>query len=137
MRWCPVDRSTQFFPGLEIRRRIVWDRIAAEAAKRPLEVTLGPALNRRLAHLSFDRLQHQQYIDVRLGKLGRDSKLQRAVCAHTTLKGNRNHDRNLHPNDNSRQAAEWVDVVASQKVGRNDPCPCGSGKKYKKCHGAG
>ena len=20
-------------------------------------------------------------------------------------------------------------------VGRNDPCPCGSGKKYKKCHG--
>ena len=24
----------------------------------------------------------------------------------------------------------------SEKVGRNDPCPCGSGKKYKKCHGA-
>ena len=21
------------------------------------------------------------------------------------------------------------------KVGRNEPCPCGSGKKYKKCHG--
>ncbi len=27
-------------------------------------------------------------------------------------------------------------VVNSDKVGRNDPCPCGSGKKYKKCHGA-
>jgi len=27
-------------------------------------------------------------------------------------------------------------VVAGQKVGRNEPCPCGSGKKYKKCHGA-
>jgi preprotein translocase subunit SecA len=26
-------------------------------------------------------------------------------------------------------------VRASQKVGRNDPCPCGSGKKYKHCHG--
>ena len=25
---------------------------------------------------------------------------------------------------------------AEPKVGRNDPCPCGSGKKYKKCHGA-
>jgi preprotein translocase subunit SecA len=25
----------------------------------------------------------------------------------------------------------------SPKVGRNDPCPCGSGKKYKKCCGAG
>ena len=22
-----------------------------------------------------------------------------------------------------------------QKIGRNDPCPCGSGKKYKQCHG--
>ena len=26
-------------------------------------------------------------------------------------------------------------VVADEKIGRNDPCPCGSGKKYKKCHG--
>ena len=26
-------------------------------------------------------------------------------------------------------------VRQSQKVGRNDPCPCGSGKKYKHCHG--
>jgi preprotein translocase subunit SecA len=26
-------------------------------------------------------------------------------------------------------------VRAAAKVGRNDPCPCGSGKKYKKCHG--
>ncbi len=24
---------------------------------------------------------------------------------------------------------------AGPKVGRNDPCPCGSGKKYKHCHG--
>jgi preprotein translocase subunit SecA len=28
-------------------------------------------------------------------------------------------------------------VAAGAKVGRNDPCPCGSGKKYKKCHGNG
>jgi preprotein translocase subunit SecA len=25
---------------------------------------------------------------------------------------------------------------AVPRVGRNDPCPCGSGKKYKHCHGA-
>ena len=29
-----------------------------------------------------------------------------------------------------------VRKTAAQKVGRNDPCPCGSGKKYKKCCGA-
>ena len=28
-------------------------------------------------------------------------------------------------------------VIRREKVGRNDPCPCGSGKKFKKCHGAG
>ena len=28
-------------------------------------------------------------------------------------------------------------VHVEKKVGRNDPCPCGSGKKYKNCHGAG
>ena len=26
-------------------------------------------------------------------------------------------------------------IVANDKVGRNEPCPCGSGKKFKKCHG--
>jgi preprotein translocase subunit SecA len=26
-------------------------------------------------------------------------------------------------------------VEAVPRVGRNDPCPCGSGKKYKNCHG--
>ncbi len=30
-----------------------------------------------------------------------------------------------------------VRKTADQKIGRNDPCPCGSGKKYKKCCGAG
>ena len=27
-------------------------------------------------------------------------------------------------------------AAAVPRVGRNDPCPCGSGKKYKHCHGA-
>jgi preprotein translocase subunit SecA len=35
------------------------------------------------------------------------------------------------------QAEAPKPVRAGAKVGRNDPCPCGSGKKYKKCHGAG
>jgi hypothetical protein len=30
-----------------------------------------------------------------------------------------------------------TDRKGAQKVGRNEPCPCGSGRKYKKCHGAG
>src|SRR5438552_17251166 len=35
----------------------------------------------------------------------------------------------------ANQAEAPKPVRAGAKVGRNDPCPCGSGKKYKKCHG--
>jgi preprotein translocase subunit SecA len=38
--------------------------------------------------------------------------------------------------DSSPASNKPETVVAADKVGRNDPCPCGSGKKYKKCHGA-
>ncbi|MCH7976758.1 MAG: SEC-C domain-containing protein [Bacteroidetes bacterium] len=44
-------------------------------------------------------------------------------------------------NGNQRTAAERdptaraTPVIAGDRVGRNDPCPCGSGKKYKHCHG--
>jgi preprotein translocase subunit SecA len=33
-------------------------------------------------------------------------------------------------------AARSQPVVKQALVGRNEPCPCGSGKKYKHCHGA-
>jgi preprotein translocase subunit SecA len=43
--------------------------------------------------------------------------------------------------ESARMAGDAGGQTATQrrtgeKVGRNDPCPCGSGKKYKKCHGA-
>ena len=38
--------------------------------------------------------------------------------------------------DRPRKATATVPVRVGQKVGRNEPCPCGSGKKYKKCCGA-
>jgi len=36
---------------------------------------------------------------------------------------------------NRGEARPQQPVEVGEKVGRNDPCPCGSGKKYKKCHG--
>ena len=35
----------------------------------------------------------------------------------------------------SRPTAAPITKPSADKVGRNDPCPCGSGRKYKKCHG--
>ncbi|MBL4692142.1 MAG: SEC-C domain-containing protein, partial [Magnetovibrio sp.] len=59
-----------------------------------------------------------------------------------------NGELNVHRelSDFRRENGEWVYVDGKinpqgeprrvQKVGRNEPCPCGSGKKYKKCCGA-
>lgn len=40
------------------------------------------------------------------------------------------------PVEDTREIQRTQPVRNEQKVGRNDPCPCGSGKKYKNCHGA-
>ena len=39
-------------------------------------------------------------------------------------------------NSHKPVVAQTTRATAAAKVGRNDPCPCGSGKKFKKCHGA-
>jgi preprotein translocase subunit SecA len=48
----------------------------------------------------------------------------------------RRQQQNLQFQAGPAQAEPPKPVRAGAKVGRNDPCPCGSGKKYKKCHGA-
>ncbi len=40
-----------------------------------------------------------------------------------------------NPNQPQQEQQKTQPVRVEQKVGRNEPCPCGSGKKYKKCHG--
>ena len=43
-----------------------------------------------------------------------------------------------HPNEDgsvSQEPDPTTLAAAVPRVGRNDPCPCGSGKKYKHCHG--
>src|ERR1035437_1932749 len=40
-----------------------------------------------------------------------------------------------HAEGEPQQAGKLQPVQVDEKIGRNDPCPCGSGKKYKNCHG--
>jgi preprotein translocase subunit SecA len=41
------------------------------------------------------------------------------------------------PVDDTRELQKTQPIRVEQKIGRNDPCPCGSNKKYKNCHGIG
>jgi len=46
------------------------------------------------------------------------------------------YDEALAAADEGEEAEQHQPFVRTDdKVGRNDPCPCGSGKKYKQCHG--
>lgn len=47
------------------------------------------------------------------------------------------HETNGVPDEDTRELQKPMPVRVEQKIGRNDPCPCGSGKKYKNCHGVG
>jgi len=46
-------------------------------------------------------------------------------------------DYYTEPGEQPAAPAKRAPVQAGPKIGRNDPCPCGSGKKYKSCHGKG
>jgi preprotein translocase subunit SecA len=52
--------------------------------------------------------------------------------AKQAVEGRANEEGKVEP----AQPEQKTIVREGPKVGRNDPCPCGSGKKYKKCHGA-
>ena len=62
---------------------------------------------------------HQSKTDMSKLKIGRDEGMEQARNQHT------GEDQRVQP------------VKVEKKTGRNDPCPCGSGKKYKNCHGIG
>lgn len=46
-------------------------------------------------------------------------------------------DENVVEEQNAKQKPKTQPIRVEPKIGRNDPCPCGSGKKYKSCHGTG
>ena len=55
------------------------------------------------------------------------------VLAHVELRAETADDSNAAA---AKPAANPATVAPPQKITRNAPCPCGSGKKYKHCHGA-
>ena len=66
---------------------------------------------------------------------GSQVKEQRArAIDRSKLKEQRN-DLLSQANSNTQERQVTQPVHVEKKVGRNDPCPCGSGKKYKNCHG--
>jgi preprotein translocase subunit SecA len=102
----PVNAAPQ------IRRAVPAAPPVASAA-RPLTLDAEPR------EISFNNRQPSTTIDA-LEKEFKHKK-QRELAAASMAGGG--------------DASQPAQRRTGDKVGRNDPCPCGSGKKYKKCHG--
>jgi preprotein translocase subunit SecA len=71
------------------------------------------------------------------GQAKTDSSEERhKVPAKYASGGSSRHNGRAGGNGRTPTAAPSPRPAVPAKIGRNDPCPCGSGKKYKKCHGA-
>ena len=81
-----------------------------------------------------DPVIKKRFIDIakRMEKDGVDFKSIRQM-----KKWMKNHEAELRAENGTAPAKVETVVHQGPKIGRNDPCPCGSGKKYKKCCGAG
>ena len=101
-------------PSPEERRLAETRRAAAESASKQAAALEAEARQR----IQIQRAQEEQHEDM--------SKYRTEKADATGGGANVN-----------TQAAPQEPVRAEKRVGRNDPCPCGSGKKYKNCHGAG
>ena len=67
--------------------------------------------------------------------LREDSEARPAQAPRSQDMSNMRTQRNDLTTNGEQKARTPIHV--DKKIGRNDPCPCGSGKKYKNCHGAG
>jgi preprotein translocase subunit SecA len=105
-----------------------------------LQVQRGePGLERNAPMLPFPTDEDDEEEEAENGQPEQQKRAAQAAIQDVTKKIQRDKDKELAEmqfvgGDGSSTGNKQV--VNGDKVGRNDPCPCGSGKKYKKCHGA-
>jgi preprotein translocase subunit SecA len=102
---------------------------AAEEARRQAEMQEEEARRRNAVYMR----QPAGGISQQAGRVNAPNPYAGYSTTHETYEGE-NAQREAARNVN-RPAAPKQPVKADPKIGRNDPCPCGSGKKYKNCCG--
>ncbi len=76
-----------------------------------------------LFHLNTERFDEHEL----------EKKRERELDDINLMAGHGSHDGHNHDHDHGTPAQ----AKKTEDIGRNEPCSCGSGKKYKKCHGLG
>ena len=84
--------------------------------------------------LMLVRIQSREEIEAAEEQLAQ-SQVSNVHYQHAEMQPDAEPEELLNPNAGAAEQKQKPIANAVQKVGRNDPCPCHSGKKYKQCHG--
>ncbi|HNV85578.1 MAG TPA: preprotein translocase subunit SecA [Candidatus Omnitrophota bacterium] len=93
------------------------------------------AVRQEKIHTVFDSIQ-QEFLHPEAGETSKSAFEQKQSSEASSPAGNVSPASGLLPKSGGSAVAQETYRRKEAKVGRNDPCPCGSGKKYKKCCGS-
>ena len=80
------------------------------------------------------RIQSREEIEAAEQQMAQ-SQIENVHYQHADFDANASPEEMLAPTTNPEQDSVQTQMTNGFKIGRNDPCPCGSGKKFKQCHG--
>jgi len=126
-----ADKIASFFNRAEPYDDLRDDALFAYALAMPGETTRGrvKGMLRKI-----DSIAHLTQPETELVTFALDERLRLHGLA-PVFEAEQADDEHDHEDIASPGPEPPAADLFSQKIGRNDPCPCGSGKKYKKCHG--
>ena len=99
--------------------------------EEPTEEEKQAMAQRQAAAQAAQQAAERQRIEVKQAGPEQRQDMSRYRTEKTDISGNND------PEERAPQQPKQEPVRAEKGVGRNDLCPCGSGKKYKNCHGQG
>ena len=135
-----LRHSVQATAGYEQKDPLVIYKIEAFSAFKQMNDQVNKDIVSFLCHAAIPVEQAQQQPRIKEGREQRTdmSKLrQRKEEFAGSTSGSDSPEYLSQDNDyiDPSQPIKREPIKADPKIGRNDPCPCGSGKKYKNCHG--
>lgn len=134
--WAMFDRKDSgTLPRLTQQNLNDADRIVTDALSKVTDLEAKPPQERVAPEL----VKTQPFIYAKLAELLAEDVKEAAMTAETAATIIKPTQVVIEAFDAAvngrRKGQQQGTIVSAEKVGRNEPCPCGSGKKFKKCHG--
>jgi preprotein translocase subunit SecA len=88
-----------------------------------------------LNEVKYQTVRHLSLVQVRSPEEAQEEERRRQEAIQARMKFEHAQANALQSENEETGSEKTAPFRAGQKIGRNEPCPCGSGKKYKHCHG--